>query len=103
MILLDPPQRKSKQRFFWVKICLCTKLSGLSRYIYYFLNFSSIFRRKIELSKIFFHTFPGLGTNFSGLSLAELRSANERPEKLVPRSGKNIFPRLGAENFFFRS
>ena len=62
---------------------------------YNFLHFSSIFRRKIELSKIFFHTFPGLGTNFSGLSLAELRSANERPEKLVPRSGKIFFPLLG--------
>ena len=47
------------------------------------------------MSKIFFHTFPGLGTNFSGLSLAELRLANERPEKLVPRSGKNIFPSDG--------
>ena len=47
------------------------------------------------MSKNFFHTFPGLGTNFSGLSLAELRSANERPEKLVPRSGKNIFPSDG--------
>ena len=75
-IQLKPAGKKHDRTF--------TKLRNSS----YFLHFSRIFRRKKELSKIFFHTFPGLGTNFSGLSLAEQSSANERPEKLVPRPGK---------------